>query len=730
MKGQERRFHCRAHGGGRNFRGSPHRRHFASAVVQLNNSSEAPHHWSLVEMRGRGRRQSGGPHRISATKKLGDAAWEVGAGAGMGAAISGAVSSPSTTVRPRPHRPFVTSLRCRTEVGVTFADIALYFSKKEWYLLDEDQRRLYLDVMLENFELISSLGCCCGAEGVKASNEENVSIEVSQAKKSNIPFSPWHCHPCESCGPILRDIFHCIDQQETQHKQKLLRCGACGKQFYFSTKCQPYQEHHMREKPFMRSVDRMPLAKSCNFNVSQKLFTCGNFGQDTLTRLGHQQQATQAGDRPNDILTFGVTPQSSKSYCTLNEYKKALGCNHTFLENKAVPTGTQCFVCHQGEKYFTSISSFHYCPRVHTGKRPHEGSECLKSFSRLYYLHLHHGIHTGERNYECSEIGKSLISSTSLRYHQRVHTIEKLYECVECGKSFTTSTSLQDHQRFHTVERLYECSECGKSFTRINHLHCHQRVHTGERPYECSECWKSFTTIGDFHRHQRVHTGERPYECSECGKSFTTSTNLRYHQIFHTGERPYECFECGKSFTTSTSLRYHQRNHTGERPYHCSECGKSFTRMYHLCCHQRVHTGERPYECSECGKSFTTSTSLRYHQRFHTGERPYHCSECGKSFTRINHLHCHQRVHTGERPYECSECGKSFTTSTRLRVHLRVHTGERPYQCRECEKCFSTSTNLRVHLRVHTGERPYCCSECGKSFTRIDILRYHQKVHT
>lgn len=68
-------------------------------------------------MRGRGRRRSGGPHGISATKKLGDAAWEVGPGAGMGAAISEAVSSPSAAVRPRPQRPFVTSLRCRTEVS-------------------------------------------------------------------------------------------------------------------------------------------------------------------------------------------------------------------------------------------------------------------------------------------------------------------------------------------------------------------------------------------------------------------------------------------------------------------------------------------------------------------------------------------------------------------------------------------------------------------------------------
>ena len=41
---------------------------------------------------------------------------------------------------------------------MTFEDIALYLSWEEWRLLDEVQRHLYHDVMLENFTLISSLG--------------------------------------------------------------------------------------------------------------------------------------------------------------------------------------------------------------------------------------------------------------------------------------------------------------------------------------------------------------------------------------------------------------------------------------------------------------------------------------------------------------------------------------------------------------------------------------------
>ncbi|XP_013928589.1 PREDICTED: gastrula zinc finger protein XlCGF9.1-like, partial [Thamnophis sirtalis] len=171
------------------------------------------------------------------------------------------------------------------------------------------------------------------------------------------------------------------------------------------------------------------------------------------------------------------------------------------------------------------------------------------------------------------ERGKLLGPPSDTRSTPKNH--KKPHECSECGKSFARRSLLLTHRKVHVGSGSSHGLEGEKSFSGKNSKDL--RNPPTLKPYKCVECDLCFGLKSHLLRHQKIHTGEKLYQCVECGDFFREKAHLRYHERIHTGEKPYKCWECGKSFSRKSNLSSHEKIHEGIKPYKCFECGKCFT---------------------------------------------------------------------------------------------------------------------------------------------------------
>ncbi|XP_030050637.1 zinc finger protein 354C [Microcaecilia unicolor] len=307
---------------------------------------------------------------------------------------------------------------CAQQVPVTFEDITVYFSQEHWKYLNEGQKKLYREVMKENYETLISLGA----------DHKNINSEVLTRIKQEEELYIWDPRESEE-----REVTHSYSEKDDLRNSDTERL-----QWKLSKKTEV-------EKVLSKSDKEITTS-------------CSEWGEKGKSECGSEKKQN------NSIAALALCEHNTSSLSLSGKEQRT----------EMIAQSCLCDICKIFLSDYVTLKSWQ---RSDTEGRPSKFTDFGKTFSQIE-LHVQKKTRIKGSNFMYSECEKGFGRKKEILQHPKTSEESKMCTKTKNGNNVNNLTKLQKN----TSEREFSRSGCDKNLNLEENVVRNEKFHAGGRP--------------------------------------------------------------------------------------------------------------------------------------------------------------------------------------------------------------------------------------------------------